>query len=294
MVSSILTRSITIGSDDAASPGPLASKRAVQRTQHGVHPSKELNMQANVSDQGRAPDMPQRNEVGKPTSQKTNAPAKVGSAAWLVAALLMLSAIPLAAGAFRLTQLAGGAEITPANARFFASPLPVVLHIVGAAAYIILGAFQFAPGFRRRRPGWHRAAGRLLVPCGLLVGLSALWMTLFYPWPAGDGALLYALRLLFGSAMVVSIVLGFVAIRRGDVRRHRARMMRGYALGLGAGTQALTLAAGAVILGPPSELSRALLMGAGWVINLAVAEWAMRKLPAAPARTASAVVSHLQ
>ena len=120
-------------------------------------------MKANVYDEGRAPDVPQRNAVGKPTPQKTKAPAKAGSAKWLVAALLLLSAIPLAAGAFRLTQLAGGAEITPANARFFASPLPVVLHIVGAAVYAILGAFQFAPGFRRRRPGWHRAAGRLLV-----------------------------------------------------------------------------------------------------------------------------------
>jgi uncharacterized membrane protein len=211
-----------------------------------------------------------------------------------VAALLLLSAIPLAAGAFRLTQLAGGAEITPANARFFASPLPVLLHIVSAAVYIILGAFQFAPAFRRKWPGWHRAAGRLVVLCGLLAALSALWMTLFYPWPKGDGALLYAFRLLFGSGMVVSIVLGFSAIRRRDVRRHRAWMMRGYALGLGAGTQALTLAAGAVILGPPSELSRALLMGAAWVINLAVAEWAIRKRPAPPARTAAAVVAQLQ
>jgi hypothetical protein len=70
-------------------------------------------------------------------------------------------------------------------------------------------------------------------------------------------------------------------------------MLRGYALGLGAGTQALTLAAGAVLLGPPSELSRALLMGAAWVINLAVAEWAIRKRSASPARTASAVVSLL-
>ena len=32
-----------------------------------------------------------------------------------------------------------------------------------------------------------------------------------------------------------------------------------------------------MILGPPSELSNALLMGAGWVINLAVAEWAIRR-----------------
>jgi uncharacterized membrane protein len=247
-------------------------------------------MNANVYDEDRAPDVPQRNELGKP--KKPKAPIRAGSAAWLVAALLLLSAIPLASGAFRLTQLAGGAEITPANARFFAAPLPVVLHILGAAVYAVLGAFQFASGFRRRWPGWHRWAGRLLVLCGLLVGLSGVWMTVFYPWPKGDGALLYIFRLLFGSAMVVSIVLGFIAIRRGDVRRHRAWMARGYAIGLGAGTQVLTLAAGELIAGPPSELSRALLMGAAWVINLAVAEWAIRKRPRRPARTAAAVVSH--
>ena len=250
-------------------------------------------MKTNVYDGGQARAVAPLTAFGQPAPQKTKVPTRAVSAGWLVAALLALSAIPLAAGAFRLTQLAGGAEITPANARFFASPLPVVLHIVGAAVYIILGAFQFAPTFRRRRPGWHRAAGRLVVLCGLLVGLSALWMTLFYPWPAGDGALLAALRILFGSGMVVSIVLAFAAIRRRDVRRHRAWMMRGYALGLGAGTQALTLAAGAVILGPPNELSRALLMGAAWVINLAVAEWVIRKRPAALARTASAVVAPL-
>ena len=251
-------------------------------------------MNAPVSNEGRAPAVPQRTLGGKPTPQKPKAPIKAGLGTWLVpAALIMLIAIPLAAGALRLTQLIGGAEITPANARFFAAPLPVVLHIVGAGVFAILGAFQFATAFRRRWPGWHRVAGRLVVLCGLLVGLSGLWMTLFYPWPAGDGALLYALRLVFGSAMVVSIVLGFVAIQRRDVRRHRAWMLRGYAIGLGAGTQALTLLAGELILGPPSEFSRALLMGAAWVINLAVAEWIIRRRPAAPVRTPTAVVSQL-
>ena len=250
-------------------------------------------MEADVSDQGRAPDV-QLNQGGKPPSQKPQAPAKAGSARWLVGGLLVLSAIPLASGAFRLTQLAGGAEITPANARFFASPLPVVLHIVSAAVYAILGAFQFAPRFRQRYPGWHRVVGRLLVPCGLVVGLSGLWLTLFYPWPEGDGALLYAFRLLFGSAMVVSIILGVTTIRRRDVKGHRAWMTRGYALGLGAGTQVLTLAAGALIAGPPGEVSRALLMGAAWVINLAVAEWAIRKQSATQARRASTVVPQLR
>jgi uncharacterized membrane protein len=249
-------------------------------------------MNANIVDHSPASDVPQHNELGKP--QKPKAPIKARSAKWLVVALLLLSAFPLVAGAFRLIQLASGAEITPANARFFASPLPVVVHIVSAGVYALLGAFQFASGFRRRWPTWHRVAGRLVVVCGLLVGLSALWMTVFYPWPKGDGALLYAFRLVFGSAMVTSIVLGFTTIRRGDVNGHRAWMMRGYAIGLGAGTQMLTLMAGEIIAGPPSEFSRALLMGAGWVINLAVAERAIRKRRTPRARTASAVVSHLQ
>ena len=249
-------------------------------------------MNAHVADEGRVPAVGRLNQGGNPPSQKRKAPANRGSARWLVAGLLVLSAIPLIGGAFRLSTLAGGAEVTPANARFFASPVPVVLHIVSAAVYSILGAFQFASGFRRHYPGWHRAAGRLLVPCGLLVGLSGLWMTLFYPWPEGDGVLLYALRLVFGSAMVVAIVLGWTTIRRGEIQRHRAWMARAYALGLGAGTQVLTLATGELIAGPPSEVGRALLMGAAWAINLLVAEWAFRRrrarVPSRRTRTAAA------
>ena len=237
-------------------------------------------MNANVYAKSRVPDEPQ--------TAKT--PAKTGSAEWLaIAALLVLSFIPVASGAFRLNQLTGGAEITPANARFFASPLPVVVHIVSSSLFAILGAFQFSTGFRRRWPRWHRVAGRILVLAGLLVGLSGLWMTLFYPRPIGDGDLLSALRLLFGSAMIVSIVLSFTAIRRRDVRGHRAWMMRGYAIGLGAGTQVLVLMVGEMIAGKPSEFSRALLMGAAWMINLAVAEWVIRKRSAPPARTAQPV-----
>lgn len=247
-----------------------------------------------MSTKKHEPNEPQLNELEKPASQKTIAPAKAGSAKWIIAALLLLSAVPLASGAFRLTELAGSAEITPANARFFASPLPVVLHILSATVFAILGPFQFTTGFRRRRTGWHRAAGRLLVLCGLLVGVSGLWMTLFYPSQDGSGELLFALRLLFGSVMLVSIILGFAAIRQGDVLRHRAWMIRGYAIGLGAGTQVLTQLAGELIAGPPSEFSGALLMGAGWVINLAVAEWAIRKRSAPPVRTAADVVSRLQ
>jgi uncharacterized membrane protein len=202
-------------------------------------------------------------------------------------ALILLCAIPLAAGGVRLVSLAAGAEITPENARFFAAPLPVVLHIVAAAAYVVLGGFQFVPGFRRRKPGWHRRVGRVVAGSGLVAALSALWMTLFYALPAHDGVLLYWFRLFFGSLMAASIVLGVAAIRRRQIARHRAWMTRGYALGLGAGTQVLTLGIGEIVLGPPGEVARGLLMGAAWAINLALAEWIIRRSAAPPARSAS-------
>ena len=74
--------------------------------------------------------------------------------------------------------------------------------------------------------------------------------TQFYPLPAHDGPLLYAFRLLFRSLMAISIVLGLAAIRRRAVAQDRAWMMCGYALGLGAGTQVLTLGIGEVAFGP--------------------------------------------
>ena len=198
---------------------------------------------------------------------------------WLVpVALIALSLVPAIAGTVRLAELAGGAPVTAENARFFAAPLPVVLHIPAVIVYTMLGAFQFAPGFRRRHRAWHRTAGKILIPCGLVAALSGLWMTNFYPWPAGDGQALYIERLVFGSAMFACIILAIDAIRRRDFVSHGAWMMRAYAIGLGAGTQVLTHLPWFILMGAkPGEGPRAVLMGAGWVINVIVAEWIIRR-----------------
>ena len=185
--------------------------------------------------------MPQPNEPGKPTP-RTPGTSEVRQGGSSPAGLLLLSAIPLVAGAFRLTELAGGAEIMPANDRFFASPLPVVMHIVSATVYAILGAFQFAAGFRRRRPGWHRVAGRLVVGCGLVVGAVGAVddAVLSRARSTRCAAVRLAARVRVGHGQCRSSSAS-AAIRRGEIARHRAWMMRGYAIGLGAGTQALTL-----------------------------------------------------
>jgi uncharacterized membrane protein len=150
------------------------------------------------------------------------------------------------------------------------------VHIISAVGYAILGAFQFSSRFRRRSPGWHRTAGRVLVVLGLAVAFSALWMTLFYPRPPGTGELAYAFRLAFGSGMAASVILGLTAIRRREIARHRAWMTRAYALALGAGTQVFTLGVGKAIFGT-SEVTTDLCLGAAWAINLAVAEYVIRR-----------------
>jgi len=111
-----------------------------------------------------------------------------------------------------------------------------------------------------------------------VAALSGLWMTNFYPWPAGDGQALYIERLVFGSAMFACIILAIDAIRRRDFVSHGAWMMRAYAIGLGAGTQVLTHLPWFILMGAkPGEGPRAVLMGAGWVINVIVAEWIIRR-----------------
>jgi hypothetical protein len=54
-------------------------------------------------------------------------------------------------------------------------------------------------------------------------------------------------------------------------------MTRAYAIGMGAETQVLTHLPWFILVGKPGESERAALMGAGWVINLVVAEWVIRR-----------------
>jgi uncharacterized membrane protein len=191
--------------------------------------------------------------------------------------LILLALVPVVAGSVRLHELSTSAEVTPANERFFDAPVPVVVHIIGATVYCVLGAFQFMPGLRRRRIGWHRVAGRVLIPAGLAVALSGLWMTLFYDLPPTDGGILTPVRLAVGTVMAGGIIIALVSVRRGDIARHRAWMIRAYALGQGAGTQAFTHLPLLLQGNQPTSTDRAIAMTAGWLINIAVAEWIIRR-----------------
>ena len=203
----------------------------------------------------------------------TNTRAPRTRGLWLIpTGLILLSMIPIVSGSLRLAQLSGGPELLPEATRFSSFPVPVILHIVSGTLFSIVGAFQFLPALRRGRRSWHKVAGRVLIPAGLVVALSGLWMASFSALPAAGGPLLQALRLIFGSYMIVSIVLGVRALARRKYAAHGDWMTRAYALGVAAGTQAIFLIPVSFTFGSSHELARAVAMGAAWIVNLGVAE----------------------
>lgn len=195
---------------------------------------------------------------------------------WLApVGLIALSLFPILGGFVRLTELTGGAAVTPLNERFFETPLAVTLHIVSATAYSLLGALQFAPALRGSR--WHRGAGRLLVPLGALAASSGLWLAVLY-FMAVENALLLVVRLTIGSSMLVSLALGvYHVVRFRDLSRHRAWMTRAYAIGAAAGTEALLVVGPELLSGSPSGAAQVVSTAGAWAINLAAAEYIIRR-----------------
>jgi uncharacterized membrane protein YozB (DUF420 family) len=209
------------------------------------------------------------------TSNETSSHTR---SAWLTpTGLLLLSVLPLIGGTARLVEFATGAQLTESSARLFTAPSLLLLHILSSSLYFVLGAFQFVPWIRWNKPGWHRAAGRILIPSGILSALTGMRMACIYPAFLGSGTAATLIRVVVGSCIVVFISLGVAAIRRRDVASHRAWMMRGYALAIAAGTQPLTLAPLIVFPKLYGELGWTLGLAAGWIINLAVAEWLIRR-----------------
>ena len=193
--------------------------------------------------------------------------------------LILLTLIPIVSGSLRLTQLGGGPELIPQADRFTVFPWPVITHIVSATLFSVVGAFQFVPALRRGRRSWHRLAGRVLIPAGFLVALSGMWMGAFSDLPAGDGPLLLVFREVFGGFMLVALILAVRAIVRRRFSVHGAWMTRAYAIAVAAGTQAILLIPVSLTLGSSHELGRALTMAVAWILNLAVAELAIRRRP---------------
>jgi hypothetical protein len=135
----------------------------------------------------------------------------------------------------------------------------------------VLGALQFDSALRQRFPRLHRIAG-------IVAALTGLWMTAAYAIPSElQGPMLYGVRLVVGLAMALAVIVSVRAVLQRRIAQHKAWMVRAYALGQGAGTQVLILLPVTLLAGAPTFIFRDVLMASAWGLNMAFAEWVIRR-----------------
>jgi uncharacterized membrane protein len=129
-----------------------------------------------------------------------------------------------------------GAPASPAallDAGFARHMVLTLIHILPGGLFLILASLQFVPSIRQQHLRFHRLLGRVLVVCGLIIGVSALVMS--YTMNIG-GPNETAATTLFAIVYLICLIKGYRHIRRKEVERHREWMIRAYGVGLGVAT----------------------------------------------------------
>ena len=154
---------------------------------------------------------------------------------WIL--FLLLCAIGAAAAIRRMVALASPPP--PAAVRFgkldadFASKAGLtLLHIIPSLLFVLLAPLQFLSRLRRSRPRWHRWIGRVAMALGIVMGVSALRLSLD---PVGGLAESTA-TMFFGAFFLFSLGKAWWHIRHGRMALHRAWAIRMVAIALGVAT----------------------------------------------------------
>ncbi|WP_019633562.1 DUF2306 domain-containing protein [Actinomadura atramentaria] len=163
----------------------------------------------------------------------------------------------------------------------------LVAHIFTALVALVLGPLQFIPAIRRN-PRVHRTIGRVYLGLGVLPSaVTAIPVAIL------SGRLITQVGLTIPAVLWLATgALAYRAARRRDFAEHRAWMTRNYALTFLAVTSRMVV--------PLLLLGRFLTVGIddraaavtaaipygqvlGWAVNLAVAEYLLRRSPRASA-----------
>ena len=109
-----------------------------------------------------------------------------------------------------------------------------LVHIIPGFLFMVLGPLQFVKSIRARYLNVHRWSGRLFVASSLVIGFTAIWMSLAVP--AIGGLNQAVATLLFAILFLFSLVKAVLHIRRREIPQHREWMLRAYAIGLAVAT----------------------------------------------------------
>jgi uncharacterized membrane protein len=161
------------------------------------------------------------------------------------------------------------------KSHFETIPWTARLHIVPGGLALIVGAFQFHSGLRRRWTNIHRYTGRayvILVLTGAVGGLLLAWYAPRSP----------ATRLGFASLAIIwfySASMAYFAVRAGNIALHQQWMVRSYALTLAAVTLRIQLGIYQDVMGLSFDESYAIVAWFAWIPNLIIAEWVFNQAP---------------
>lgn len=154
------------------------------------------------------------------------------------------------------------------------SPRLFFLHMLGGGVALLLGPWQFRPGWRGARSAGHRWIGRSYLTAVLVSGVSGLWLA-----QVAQTGMVAVLG--FGGLAVAWLVTGTMAYLRVRAHRyqdHRQWLVRNYALTLAAVTLRIYLPL-SLGNGIPFETAYPIIAWAAWVPNLVVAEWWLMRRP---------------
>lgn len=169
------------------------------------------------------------------------------------------------------------------EARFTTRPAMTLLHVLPGALFLSLGLLQFSSRIRRRYIRFHRWSGRVLMVTAIITAITGLFFGVLIPVAGFGEASVIAL---VGAFLIVAVVRGFLAIRRGDVARHREWMIRAFAAGIAVSTVRVIVGTSQLFMPMPPEQTIVVSFWAGWAITLGAAELWIR-LTSRSARTYS-------
>ncbi len=163
------------------------------------------------------------------------------------------------------------------QAAYAEHPWRILVHVSASLVALAVGPWQFIPALRRRK-ALHRGLGFIYFLAVFVGGISGM----FTAFIAQGGMISQIGFVTLAQLWIVTAILALMAIKRGDYRSHEAWAIRSFALTFAAVTIRLQLGTG-FAAGQRFEDFYWMLSWTCWVPNLIVAEWLIRRRPAAEA-----------
>jgi hypothetical protein len=138
--------------------------------------------------------------------------------------------VPFRQQAASVAALSGRLYADVQLSAFARNPVLIRSHAVMGSAFVVVAAFQFWPGFRRRHPRPHRIMGYAGLALLSLLPVTGVAASIVYPFSGFPGVVP---NLFWGAIILFCVAKAWRAIRRRDIVEHEAWVTRATAMTVG-------------------------------------------------------------